>query len=148
MGVVPHRLHPDGEIKRPSSGPRMPYDFPSIFLAVHLAPYKSLVCTTSLPHSSDHSPAPIPSVPPLSCWHPRSKVLRKLLLPTLSSSTPSPSVNTLYASGWSPVNRPRRGCARAPTRSTMVLPKPYRRLATCYQRVARRLRACRVKAQH
>ena len=86
---------------------------------------------------------------PLACLYPHNKVLGKLHPPTHSSSTLSPSVNILYAFGWSPVNKLRRGCARGPTRSTMVLPKPCRRPPTCYRRVAKMLlRACRPKAQN
>jgi hypothetical protein len=55
------------ENKRPSSGPQyaVHLPFPSFF-AVHLASYKSLICTASFPQPSDHSSAPVPSARP-SC---------------------------------------------------------------------------------
>ena len=118
--------------KRPTSGPQYAVHLSLHFLPFISLPINPLVCTALLPHSSDHSSAPISTVPTLrvvlllSCWHPHNKALGNLL-PTLSSSTPSHSVNTHYAFGWSPVNKLRRGSARAPTRSSMVLPKPCRR---------------------
>src|SRR5712672_2573886 len=53
----------------------------------------------------------------------RPKALWNLLPPTPSSSTLSHSVTIPCASGWSPVNRQRRGCERVATRSITVLPK-------------------------
>jgi hypothetical protein len=64
---VPHKLHSHEKRNKRASGTpdlNMPYDTPPFF-AVHLASYKSLLCTAPLPHSPVNPSVPI-SIPTLN----------------------------------------------------------------------------------